>query len=168
MFRELLVGLAPQFSLPSWSSSPHIKQLNARLKAIVCFVGACFGEGIRRMGTGQGWSRPVITLEAGVELSNSDEEACTKLAALEERLESVEGGVKEALDVGKNALTKASESTTPRAGGTKKSNLRIFRRDQYYVSHFDDSVSLYSNKDMLARPDYALFRGYTHYPTPNL
>ncbi|KAF9066821.1 hypothetical protein BDP27DRAFT_1365321 [Rhodocollybia butyracea] len=238
MFREPLVGLTPQFSLPSWSSSPqytppsipaeNIEQLNARLKVIESALSALVLENeqtraktangeqgrvelVGRMGHLEGMvkqesgrvskvesvinqktdrllgevqkemeslksvvgvlqSRPAPTVEVGVERSGSDEEARAKLAALEERLGSVEGGVKEALDVGKNALTKASESTTSsnwwNKVSTSKKGLTIKSSDgtdiTSLITHLvDDSVSLYS-KDMLARPDYALHSGGAH------
>ncbi|KDQ57114.1 hypothetical protein JAAARDRAFT_35716 [Jaapia argillacea MUCL 33604] len=96
----------------------------------------------------------------------SDEEARVKLRSLEERIGSVEGGVKEALELGKSAV----KVTAPNAGaawwnklasGTAgNSALTIKSTDGQdvtgLISHLVDSaVSRYS-KDTIARPDFAM------------
>lgn len=97
--------------------------------------------------------------------SETDEEARAKLKALEERVGSVEGGVREALEMGKNAVkTDAGGSAawwTKLATGKK--GLTIKSSDGQDVMGLigqlvESSVSMYG-KDTLARPDFALHSG---------
>ncbi|KAE9405092.1 hypothetical protein BT96DRAFT_812609 [Gymnopus androsaceus JB14] len=104
--------------------------------------------------------RPVPTIEVG---AGSDEEARAKLAALEERVGSVEGGVKEALDLGKNAIKTGDSSGWWNKVSPGKKGLTIKSSDGQDVTSLitylvDEAVSLYS-KDGLGRPDYALHSG---------
>ncbi|KAF9049416.1 hypothetical protein BDP27DRAFT_1373695 [Rhodocollybia butyracea] len=100
-------------------------------------------------------SRPVPTAER--------RRSPAKLAALEERLGSVEGSVKEALDVGKNAVTKANESTTSsnwwNKVSTSKKGLTIKSPDgtdiTSLITHLiDDTVSFFSGQvlGMITQP----------------
>lgn len=101
--------------------------------------------------------------------SGSDEEARVRLKLLEERVGTVEGGVKEALELGKKAGS--GVATTPGAawwhklasGVGSKSALVIKTPDGQDVTEVikvlvDSSVSMYS-KDTLAKPDFALNSG---------
>ncbi|KAJ3814094.1 hypothetical protein F5876DRAFT_33699 [Lentinula aff. lateritia] len=107
----------------------------------------------------------------------SDIEARTQLALLEERIGSIEGGVKEALDLGNNALkTIKSSSQHPDSQSnwwskispsSSKSGLTIKSTDGQDVtsllthlvsSAVSSAVSIHS-KDSIARADYALHSG---------
>ncbi|KAK7463515.1 DNA replication factor C complex subunit Rfc1 [Stygiomarasmius scandens] len=91
----------------------------------------------------------------------SDAEARAKLQALEERVGSVEGGVKEALELGKNAVKTGSSPSWWNKGSNK--GLTIKSSDGQDVTSLiqnlvDSAVSLYG-KDILARPDFAQYSG---------
>ncbi|KAJ3907875.1 hypothetical protein F5879DRAFT_874682, partial [Lentinula edodes] len=108
----------------------------------------------------------------------SDIEARTQLALLEERIGSIEGGVKEALDLGNNALkTIKSSSQHPDSqsnwwskispSSSSKSGLTIKSTDGQDVtsllthlvsSAVSSAISIHS-KDSIARADYALHSG---------
>ena len=101
--------------------------------------------------------------------SGSDEEARAKLKALEERVGSVEGGVKEALELGKKVGSGAASSAGAAwwnklaSGSASKSGLMIKSSDGQDVTSLighlvDSAVSTYG-KDTLARPDFALHSG---------
>ncbi|GLB40413.1 putative sad1 / UNC-like C-terminal [Lyophyllum shimeji] len=104
------------------------------------------------------------------EAAASDEEARAKVRALEERMGSMEGGVKEALELGKKALSSQGKVGPGAAwwnklasGGATGSELTIKSSDGQDVTGLikhlvDSSVSMYS-KDTLARPDFALHSG---------
>lgn len=94
----------------------------------------------------------------------SDEEARVRLKALEERVGSVEGGVKDALEMGKNAVKASAAGGSATAWWNKltagRSGLTIKSTDGQDVTSLighlvDSAVSLYG-KDNLARPDFAL------------
>ena len=93
----------------------------------------------------------------------SDEEARAKLKALEERVGSMESGVKEALELGKKAGSSAGTGSAwwskLASGSASKAGLTIKSSDGQDVSGLighlvESAVSMYS-KDILARPDYA-------------
>ncbi|KAJ3869039.1 hypothetical protein EV359DRAFT_31007 [Lentinula novae-zelandiae] len=107
----------------------------------------------------------------------SDIEARTQLALLEERIGSIEGGVKEALDLGNNALKtikSSSQHPDPQSNwwskispSSSKSGLTIKSTDGQDVtsllthlvsSAVSSAVSIHS-KDSIARADYALHSG---------
>ncbi|KAJ3929461.1 MAG: hypothetical protein NXY57DRAFT_900050 [Lentinula lateritia] len=107
----------------------------------------------------------------------SDIEARTQLALLEERIGSIEGGVKEALDLGNNALKtikSSSQHPDPQSNwwskispSPSKSGLTIKSTDGQDVtslitnlvsSAVSSAVSIHS-KDSIARADYALHSG---------
>lgn len=106
-------------------------------------------------------------------VSTNDAEARAKVKALEERLGSVEGGVKEALELGRKATSSNTGvvSTGPSAawwnklasGGAAKSGLTIKSSDGQDVTslieHLVDSAVSTHSKDTLARPDFALHSG---------
>jgi SUN domain-containing protein 1/2 len=95
----------------------------------------------------------------------SDEEARERLRLLEERVGTVEGGVKEALELGKKAVPSEPRTETPwwtkiTPGSSSKSGLTIKTADGQDITKLlnemvDNSVALYG-KDNLARPDFAL------------
>lgn len=93
-----------------------------------------------------------------------DEEAKAKLKALEDRVGSMEGGVKEALELGKKAGSTAGTGSAwwskLASGSASKAGLTIKSSDGQDVSALighlvDSAVSMYS-KDIVARPDFAL------------
>ena len=89
----------------------------------------------------------------------ADVEARARVKALEERIGSVEGGVKEALELGKKKVIHPQ----PMAGEAGKTSLTIKSTDGQDVTSViarlvDSAVSTY-NKDTLARPDLALHSG---------
>ncbi|KAG6909054.1 hypothetical protein DXG01_002206 [Tephrocybe rancida] len=100
----------------------------------------------------------------------NDEEARARVRALEERVGGVEGGVKEALEIGKKAASSSSNASPGAAwwnklasGSAAKSGLTIKSSDGQDVTSLighlvDTAVSTYS-KDTIARPDYALHSG---------
>ncbi|KAF8071925.1 hypothetical protein FPV67DRAFT_1411606 [Lyophyllum atratum] len=104
------------------------------------------------------------------ETAASDEEARAKLRALEERVGTMEGGVKEALDLGKKAVSGSVNTVSGAAwwnklasGSSSKSGLTIKSSDGQDVTALiallvDAAMSTYS-KDMLARPDFAIHSG---------
>lgn len=100
----------------------------------------------------------------------NDEEARRKVKALEERVGSVEGGVKEALELGKNAAHVPSNVDSGvtwwnklASGSAAKSGLEIKSSDGQDVTsligHLVDTAVLTYSKDTIARPDYALHSG---------
>ncbi|KAF6755466.1 hypothetical protein DFP72DRAFT_1067747 [Ephemerocybe angulata] len=108
----------------------------------------------------------------------NDEEARARLRALEERVGTVEGGVKEALDIGKKLATApppappAAVPAAPAASqgaawwnkilskSNSKEGLRITTPDGQdvtgLISHLVDSAVSLTSKDTLAKPDFAL------------
>ena len=94
----------------------------------------------------------------GVE--GNDAEAREQLKSLEERINSVEGGVKEALDLGKNFVKAGSNAAWWNKLSTGKSKLTIKSSDGQDISVLigqlvDNAVSQYG-KDIISRPDFAL------------
>ena len=97
------------------------------------------------------------------ENEGNDQEARAKLKALEERVGSVEGGVKEALEMGKHSV-KAGGAGSSAAWWNKlsagRSALTIKSSDGQDVTsligHLVDSAVSQYGKDYLARPDFAL------------
>jgi SUN domain-containing protein 1/2 len=97
----------------------------------------------------------------------SDEEARAKLAALEERVGHVEGGVREALDLGKNSIKTggavAGAAWWSKITSSGKKALTIKASDGQDVTELighlvDTAVSRYS-KDTIAKADFALSSG---------
>jgi SUN domain-containing protein 1/2 len=92
----------------------------------------------------------------------NDEEARVRLKTLEERVGSVEGGVKEALEMGKHSVKAGGGSnaawwnklTTGRSGLTIKST--DGQDVTSLIGHLVDSAVSQYGKDNLARPDFAL------------
>jgi SUN domain-containing protein 1/2 len=100
----------------------------------------------------------------------SDEEARAKLKALEERVGSMENGVKDALEFGKKAGGTAGTGSAwwnkLASGSASKAGLTIKSSDGQDVSALighlvDSAVSMYS-KDIVARPDFALHSNGAH------
>ncbi|KAF8896317.1 hypothetical protein BD779DRAFT_1466295 [Infundibulicybe gibba] len=100
---------------------------------------------------------------------SNDEEARVRLKSLEERVGTVEGGVKEALELGKKVTAGVGSSAGAAwwnrlaSGSAAKSGLTIKSADGQDVTSLiehlvDASVSTYG-KDILARPDFALHSG---------
>lgn len=98
---------------------------------------------------------------------SSDEEARVKLRVLEERLGSAESGIKEALELGKNAAKVGASTGTAAAwwnklaSGNAGSALTIKSSDGQDVTSLihqlvDSSVYRLA-KDVVARPDFALY-----------
>ncbi|TBU32615.1 hypothetical protein BD311DRAFT_546439 [Dichomitus squalens] len=98
----------------------------------------------------------------------SDEEARAKLKALEERVGTVEGGVKEALDIGKSAA-KASAISGAVAqwwnglatGKTKGVTIKSSDGQDVtsLINQLVDNAVMRTSKDTLARVDFALHSG---------
>lgn len=98
---------------------------------------------------------------------SNDEEARVKLRALEERLGSAESGIKEALEIGKNAAKVGASTGTAAAwwnklaSGNAGSALTIKSSDGQDVTslirHIVDSSVYRLAKDVIARPDFALY-----------
>ncbi|KAH9917807.1 uncharacterized protein B0H18DRAFT_938156 [Fomitopsis serialis] len=98
---------------------------------------------------------------------NNDEEARAKLRTLEERLGSAESGVKEALELGKNVAKVGASTGTAAAwwsklaSGNAGSALTIKSSDGQDVTALINQLvgsSVYRlAKDVVARPDYALY-----------
>ncbi|KAF8968119.1 hypothetical protein BDZ97DRAFT_453842 [Flammula alnicola] len=100
----------------------------------------------------------------------TDEDARAKLKALEDRVGGVEGGVKEALELGKKALTTVPPQAAPGPGAAwwnklasssgSKSILQIKSADGQDVSalitQLVDSAVSRINKDGIAKADFAL------------
>ena len=104
-------------------------------------------------------SRPASS-PSGEPVTGNDEEARAKLKALEERVGSVEGGVKEAIEIGKNTVKADGSSNwwTKLSAGKKMS---IKASDGQDVTSLigqlvDNAVISLSNKDVLGKPDFAL------------
>lgn len=107
----------------------------------------------------------------GGEGIGKDEEARSKLKLFEERLGNVEGGVREALDIGKKVATGPGVSFSAGAawwnklasGSAAKTGLTIKSADGQDVTaligHLVDSAVSTYGKDTLARPDFALHSG---------
>lgn len=105
--------------------------------------------------------------------NGSDEEARAQLKALEERVGSVEGGVKEALEMGKNSIKAGSATVASNAGAAwwnklasgsaSKSGLTIKSSDGQdvtsLITHLVDSAVSTYGKDTIARADFALHSG---------
>lgn len=99
----------------------------------------------------------------------SDEEARAKLAALEERINGVEGGVKEALEVGKNAVKVGGAAAGGAAtwwrstSSSAHKGLSIKSADGQDVTaligHMVDSAVSRRGRDWIAKPDFALNSG---------
>ncbi|THG99074.1 hypothetical protein EW026_g3206 [Hermanssonia centrifuga] len=98
----------------------------------------------------------------------NDEEARLKLKVLEERMGSVEGGVKEALELGQQAVqvggtVGAAAAWWAKLASGKDTSLTIKSSDGQdvggLINHLVDSALSKASKDMLARPDYALYSG---------
>ncbi|TFY58698.1 hypothetical protein EVJ58_g6252 [Rhodofomes roseus] len=97
----------------------------------------------------------------------NDDEARAKLRALEERLGSAESGVKEALELGKTAAKVGASTGTAAAwwsklaSGNAGSSLTIKSTDGQDVTslvrHLVDTSVYRMAKDVVARPDYALY-----------
>ena len=97
------------------------------------------------------------------DVEGNDEEARARLKALEERVGSVEGGVKEALEMGKHSVKAGggggsaawwNKLTTGRSGLTIKST--DGQDVTSLIGHLVDSAVSQYGKDNLARPDFAL------------
>ncbi|KAH7921043.1 hypothetical protein BV22DRAFT_1097203 [Leucogyrophana mollusca] len=101
-------------------------------------------------------------------VTTSDEEARAKLRALEERLGGVEGGVKEALELGKSAVKAGGAVTAPGApwwtnlaGIGSEPGLTIKSTDGQDVTSLidrlvDSAVARYGTQDIISRADFAL------------
>jgi SUN domain-containing protein 1/2 len=98
----------------------------------------------------------------------SEEETRGKLKLLEERMGSMEGGLKEALELGKNAVKVGTSAGVAAwwsklATGNPGSSLTIKSADGQdvtsLITHLVDSVTSKYTKDVLARPDFALHSG---------
>ncbi|KAK7690903.1 hypothetical protein QCA50_006005 [Cerrena zonata] len=91
----------------------------------------------------------------------SDEEAREKLRLLEERVGSVEGGVKEAIELGKTKVETKPGTWWKGSLSSSPSTVTIKSTDGQDVSSLinqlvDNAVSTFS-KDNLAKPDFALY-----------
>ncbi|KAG6817663.1 hypothetical protein H0H87_005420 [Tephrocybe sp. NHM501043] len=101
----------------------------------------------------------------------TDEEARARVRALEERVGTVEGGVREALEMGKKVASSPSSNAGPSAawwnklasGSAAKSGLTIKSSDGQDVTsligHLVDTAVLTYSKDTIARADYAAYSG---------
>ncbi|KAF8627047.1 hypothetical protein AX17_006387 [Amanita inopinata Kibby_2008] len=104
--------------------------------------------------------------------SGRDEEARTKLRALEERLGEIEGGVQEAIELGKKAGSALPSTSVPSSASpwwTKFSPSKALPSDITIKSSdgqdimgllnqmITTSVLTHLHKDAIARPDYALY-----------
>lgn len=103
--------------------------------------------------------------------SGSDAEARAKLKALEDRVGSVEGGVKEALELGKSSATTGAMSGNVaqwwnKLATGKTSGVTIKSSDGQditsLINHLVDAAVLRNSKDILARVDYALHSAGAH------
>ncbi|KAI0360041.1 hypothetical protein OH77DRAFT_1393956 [Trametes cingulata] len=101
----------------------------------------------------------------------SDEEARAKLKALEERVGTVEGGVKEALELGKGAAKTGVVSGNVaqwwnKLATGKSTGVTIKSTDGQdvtsLINHLVDAAVLRNSKDTLARVDYALHSAGAH------
>jgi SUN domain-containing protein 1/2 len=99
----------------------------------------------------------------------TDEDARAKLRALEDRVGGIEGGVKEALELGKKAISTVPTASTAlgaawwnklAAGSGSQAVLKIKSADGQDVSalitQLVDSAVSRINKDGIAKPDFAL------------
>ncbi|KAL4249783.1 SUN domain-containing protein 1-5 [Abortiporus biennis] len=98
----------------------------------------------------------------------NDDEARKKLKALEDRVDHVEGGVKEALELGKHigkieAATGAAAAWWSKVASGKASGVTIKSSDGQditsLIDHLVNSAVSKASKDTLARPDFALHSG---------
>jgi len=98
----------------------------------------------------------------------SDEEARAKLLALEERVGSFEGGLREGLELGRNSVKAGSGSVTSAAWWNKitssgKKALNIKASDGQDVTeligHLVDTAMSRHSKDSIAKADFALHSG---------
>jgi len=98
----------------------------------------------------------------------SDEEARAKLSVLEERVGSFEGGLREALELGKNSVKTGSGTVTSAAWWNKitssgKKALNIKASDGQDVTeligHLVDTAMSRHSKDTIAKADFALHSG---------
>ncbi|PIL35711.1 hypothetical protein GSI_02441 [Ganoderma sinense ZZ0214-1] len=98
----------------------------------------------------------------------SDEEARAKLKALEERVGSVEGGVKDALEIGKNAAKAGAISGSVAqwwnglaTGKTKGVTIKSSDGQDVtsLINQLVDNAVMRTSKDTLARVDFALHSG---------
>ncbi|KXN84739.1 Spindle pole body-associated protein sad1 [Leucoagaricus sp. SymC.cos] len=80
----------------------------------------------------------------------NDEEARAKLRALEDRVGSVEGGVKEAIELGKKAVSTSANTKSPTIKVPGGQDLKSIIKDVV-----DDAVLLFS-KDTIGKADYAM------------
>ncbi|ESK94658.1 purine nucleotide binding protein [Moniliophthora roreri MCA 2997] len=97
-------------------------------------------------------------------VSGNDEEARARLKTLEERVGTVEGGVKEALELGKHPVKTDVGSPWWNKLSTGKKGLTIKSSDGQDVTSLighlvENAFISFSNKDVIARPDFALFSG---------
>ena len=79
-----------------------------------------------------------------------DEEARVKLRTLEDRIGGIEGGVKEAIELGKKAISTSVNTKVPTVKVPGGQDLKTF-----VTGVVDDAISLFS-KDTIARTDYAM------------
>ena len=98
----------------------------------------------------------------------SDEEARAKLSALEERVGSFEGGLREALELGRNSVKTGTGTVTSAAWWNKitssgKKALNIKASDGQDVTeligHLVDTAMSRHSKDLIAKADFALHSG---------
>jgi SUN domain-containing protein 1/2 len=99
----------------------------------------------------------------------NDAEARTRLKVLEERVGTVEGGVREALDLGKKASSTPASAPGPASAWWNKlltgsnSKIQIKSSDGQDVTglihHLVDSAVSTITQDILAKPDFALHSG---------
>ncbi|KAF5359870.1 hypothetical protein D9756_003457 [Leucocoprinus leucothites] len=80
----------------------------------------------------------------------SDEEARAKLRTLEDRVGGVEGGVKEAIELGKKAISTSANAKAPTIKVPGGQDLKSIITDIV-----DDAISLFS-KDAIGKTDYAM------------
>ncbi|KAI9000639.1 hypothetical protein BD414DRAFT_472290 [Trametes punicea] len=101
----------------------------------------------------------------------NDDEARAKLKALEERVGTVEGGVKEALELGKSAAKAGAVSGNiaqwwNKLATGRTSGVTIKSTDGQdvtsLINHLVDAAVLRNSKDTLARVDYALYSAGAH------
>ena len=106
---------------------------------------------------------------SGSHADASSAEADAKLRALEERVDTVEGGVKEALELGKNAAKVGAPIAGSAAAwwsklGSGSSSVPIVKIQSTdgqdvtsLLGHLVDAAVSRSSKDTIARPDFALY-----------
>ncbi|KAJ3994667.1 hypothetical protein F5050DRAFT_1772560 [Lentinula boryana] len=111
-------------------------------------------------------ARPIATSSSSSGDASSDMESRAQLALLEERLGVVEGGVKEAIDIGKNALKDIKSNTNTntdtnwwsKLSSTSKTPADEQELSSLLTSLVSSALSTHS-KDIIARADYALHSG---------